>query len=240
MAREMISVGEGAGDGEQVLHGHQSSLLVFVELGDIKSVYRELDAVARLARDLRQPAQSWLPAGVQALLALLEGRYDDADRLGEAALQVGQRSNPSDAVSHHALQVFQLRREQGRVAEVEELISASARDFPRYPMFRCASAVLYCELDRLNEARIEFEDVTAENCAALPFDNEWLFSLSFLSEAAFYLGDASRAAIVYQKLAPHAERVAFGAVEGCGGGIFPYLWVLSPAVAPVDRVGRQL
>ena len=235
MASEMISVGEGAGDREQVLHGHQNSLLVFVELGDIKSVYRELDAVDRLARELRQPAQSWLPAGVQALLALLEGRYDDADRLREAALQVGQRSNPSDAVSHHALQLFQLRREQGRVAEVEELISTSARDFHWYPMFRCALAVLYCELDRMTEARIEFEDLTAENCAALPFDNEWLFSLSFLSEAAFYLGDASRAAIVYEKLAPHADRVAFGAVEGCQGSISRYLGLLAATMSRFDQ-----
>jgi tetratricopeptide (TPR) repeat protein len=239
IASEMVAVGEGAGDREQVLHGHQNKLLVFLELGDIKAVYRELDAVDRFAGELRQPAQSWLAAGAQALLALLEGRYDDAEQLRQAALHIGERSNPSDAISHHALQLFQLRREQGRLAEVEELISASARDFTWYPMFRCALAVLYCEQDREREARIEFEDLTAENCAALPFDNEWLFSLSFLSEVAFFLGDASRAAILYEKLTPHAERVAFGAVEGCGGSISHYLGLLATTMSRFDQAAQH-
>ena len=61
----------------------------------------ELADAARLAEDLKQPAQLWYVAVGEAQLALLEGRFDDAEELVERALdaaselRAGRRRSPT-------------------------------------------------------------------------------------------------------------------------------------------------
>src|SRR5262249_21306889 len=77
-----------------------------------------LDAVQRLAAEVRQPAARCMAAVVQASLALLEGRFADAEALVESALRSGGSSVPWDAVIFSRVQRFALRLEDGRLAEL--------------------------------------------------------------------------------------------------------------------------
>jgi tetratricopeptide (TPR) repeat protein len=222
-----------------VLLGYQNRQLVFFELGDMVSVHRELHAADLMAEELRQPVQSWLRVAIRAVLALLEGRFADAESLMSEHFKLGGRSNRSDAVAAHTLHLFQLRREQGRLSELEELVSTSAQEFTWYPMFRCALAILYCELGRETEARAVFEQIAAEDFAAVPVDNEWLFSMALLSEIAHVLGDDRRAKSLYQKLLPYADRNAFAAVEGCTGSVSRCLGLLAATMSRLDGAARH-
>jgi tetratricopeptide (TPR) repeat protein len=235
IASETVAVGGRAGDRERVLAAHQHVLFVFLELGDMPSVYRELDAIDRLTEELRQPAQSWAPASMRAMLALFEGRFGDAETWVSAAFRLRARTSRSDALLSQALQLFQLRRAQGRLAEVAELVHHAAQQLTWYPVLRCALAVLNCELGRETQARTEFEAIAAGDFAGLPFDNKWVFSMSLLSEVAYFLGDHRRAKILCERLLPYAETNGLAAGDGCTGSVSRCLGLLASVMSLSDE-----
>jgi tetratricopeptide (TPR) repeat protein len=240
IASEQIAAGQEARDSERVLSGHMLRACAFLELGDTSSMDKEFDAMDRIADELREPAKMWLAAAWRCLLALFQGRFDDAELLVSAAFHVGERSYRSYAVAADTLYLFQLRKEQGRLAEMEEQISDAARLITWYPMFRCALANLHCELDQKDQARAELEAMAVGDFAFLPRDNEWLLGMSLLSEVVCSLGDADRATCLYQQLLPYAELNAFGAIEGCTGSVSRYLGLLAAVMSRLDDAARHL
>ena len=85
LATELIEVAGRAGDKERVFDGHEERFDALVELGDVEAARVELAAMARVARELRQPSQAWLVGAHEALLALLAGPLEEAERLVERA-----------------------------------------------------------------------------------------------------------------------------------------------------------
>ena len=80
----------------------------------------EIDAYGRMAG--REPANlSSLPRqrDVRAMRALMQGRFEDSERLAQQAFAIGQRLQTETAAGVFGLQMFALRREQGRLKEVE-------------------------------------------------------------------------------------------------------------------------
>jgi len=232
IAGEMIEIGEQAGDLELVLHGHEDRRIALFELADVASMKREIATVARLAQQLRQPTQTWLPASSRALTALFEGRFEDAEALILEARDTREWANPSDAREAYVLQLFMLRREQGRLAEIEALVRAAAREIAWYPVLRCTLALLLCETARDDEARIEYDRIAADDFVAVPFDNNWLFSMSLLSEVTYALRDEPQARRLYERLLPFAERNA--AVEVSTGSLSRSLGLLTTVMSTFD------
>ncbi|HZW52073.1 MAG TPA: hypothetical protein VFF05_09435, partial [Rudaea sp.] len=79
-------------------------------------------------------------------------------------------------------------------------------------------ALLYVELDRLADARGEFETLVADNLDELPRDGRWTICLACLAEIAVALGDAARAETLYKELPRYAGRVLVlgGGLVCCG------------------------
>ena len=86
--------------------------LARLERGDMPGVYADADAKARLAEGLRQPAQEAYVVGMQATLALFEGRFADAEALIPRAFALGQRAHGWMTSVYNTLQWYALRREQ--------------------------------------------------------------------------------------------------------------------------------
>ena len=240
IAAEMVAVSERAGDLERVVAGHRCRYFAFMELGDREAVYSEIDAMERMAGELHQAAGTWWAMVGRAIMALTEGRLDEAQRLVDSSLQLGLRATRSDAAAAHRLHLFQIRREQGRLEEMEEVIRASVQEYPWYPMFRCALALLHCELGGHAQARLELDGLSAHGFTRIPFDNMWLFSLSMLSEVIWQLADVQGARALYLILLPYAERIAFGAEAGCSGSVSRYLGLLAATSARTDDAVRHL
>ena len=89
------------------------------------------------------------------MVALMEGRFGDAEQLIADTFTIGQRSERWSAAVSHRLALFALRRAQGRLAEIEELIRRSVHEFPSLPRFPSALAHLYGELGRERDARAD-------------------------------------------------------------------------------------
>jgi tetratricopeptide (TPR) repeat protein len=239
LAREVVVTAQEAGDVERVIEGHQLHIEASIELGDISSAHADLEEMMRLAEDLRQPAQRWLVAVWRTLLALLEGRFEEAEQLLTEHSPHADRPTSWNARVTYRLQLFLLRREQGRLEEVENLVALSARECPTYPIWRCALATTLCDLGSTTQARAELEALATNRFGRLPFDEEWTVSLCFLAETALRLLDKDRAATLYELLLPYAERVAVSYPEISLGPVSRFLGLLASATGRLDDAERH-
>ena len=236
---ELVELAEEVRDEERTFQGHFWRLEAQLEDGDIPGVRTELAAAARSAEELKQPAQLWYVAVTEALLALLEGDFVEAEALIARAHGLGKRAQSWEAEAYHRLQLYALRGAQGRLGEVEGVIARSLDEYPRYPVFRCVLASLYCELGRRDEGALVFEDLAADEFAALPRDEEWLFGMTLLASVCEALGDERRAAFLYEALLPYGDRNALSVPEHAAGSVSRSLGVLAAAMGRRDDATRH-
>ncbi|HEY1275240.1 MAG TPA: AAA family ATPase [Thermoleophilaceae bacterium] len=217
VAGEMIRVGEEMENEEAQLLGHLWRLTDLLELGDVVEADRELEEYARLAPGLRRPDYLWRTPMLRGMRALMSGRFEESEREIVAARRIAERAG--DAVAPHLLgaHTFILRREQGRLPEMEETVGSFVTRFPGLPAWRCFLAALRAETGRPDEARAEIARLAPERFAAVPRDGNWLVALSLLSEACAATGYAKAAEALYAVLVPHARRHV---VVGAGAAYF--------------------
>ena len=72
------------------------------------------------------------------MLALMEGRLGEAEQLILETLALGQRSESWNALVTQRVALFVLRREQGRLGELQGTIAKSVHEYPALLRFRCA------------------------------------------------------------------------------------------------------
>jgi DNA-binding SARP family transcriptional activator len=233
-AEELVRVALEAGDAERAVEGHTEHLDASIELGDLAAAHSDLEAMTVLADELRQPAQRWLVAVNRPVFALLEGRFEEAEKLITEARFIGEQVQSWSAAASYGLQLYLLRREQGRLDEVEQLVRDAAANYPTYPIWRCVLTNVLAELGATAEARAEFEALAAHEFSGLPFDEEWDVSLCLLAEVAARLGDGERAATLYELLLPYADRVAFSYPEISMGPVSRLLGVLASTCRKYD------
>lgn len=179
MASELRRLAAQAHDGERIVDANIATFGALSELAAMAETKAAVEAVIRSADELRQPAQRWVGEAARAEILMLEGRFSDAEGLIMASLKADEpTSTVRDNVSAARFQVFLLRREQGRGAEIEATVRASAEEFPWYPLHRAALVCLLVDLGRLVEARGVFGELAADDFGVLHRDNEWLLGMS--------------------------------------------------------------
>jgi DNA-binding SARP family transcriptional activator len=224
---ELREVAARAGDKEGECEALSAEMLVYAERNDWSVVRRLIPAFAALADELRQPSQRWFPAAANAMLALYEGRLDEAERLIPAALELGGRAEANLAAAAHAIQLSLLGRERGTAAAALEPLAAVADASPARPFFLCALASLHVDTGRLAEARHVFEELAPRDFEIVPRDNEWPLAAAFLVETCSALGDTTRAAVLFDALLPLAARSTANVPEGTAGAMARYLGILA-------------
>ena len=253
LADELVAVATEAGDKERIVEGGEERLDALVELGDVEGAKATLAAMAKVAAELRQPSHAWFVAVYEALFALLDGRLDEAEDLVVRARSIGERAQTWSAEVSYRLQLYLLRREQGRLTEVEGLMRDSVETYSTYPIFGCVHAQVLAELGRTGEARAALEALVGDDGVTLPFDEEWLVSMGLLAETAAAVEDAGRAAVLYELLAPYGDRVAICYPEISTGPVARYLGILAAtsgrrrdaarhfaeAIALAERIGAR-
>jgi DNA-binding winged helix-turn-helix (wHTH) protein len=205
-ATAMIRLAEQVGDREIALHGHRFHLLDSIECGDIAAVDTDLAACADLATALAQPYYLWYVEYLRAMRALLEGRLTEAARLAERALAIGQRSQSRNVEQVYGGQMMWIRREQGRLAELEPVMRALVEQYPALPSWRCGLFYVLTQSGRLEEARTQLDLLAANDFTDLPRNAYWLVAIARMADGVADLGDAHRSRLLSELLAPYAER----------------------------------
>jgi predicted ATPase/DNA-binding SARP family transcriptional activator/class 3 adenylate cyclase len=238
IANELILVAEDAGDAERAYAGHDCRFYVFLEAGDVPAAYRDHEVAARLAHELRQPAQLWATASRDANLALFEGRFAQAESAIHEALELGRLAQSANAQVAFDLQMYALRREQGRLEEMVDVVERAVGDYPAYPVWRFVRADVFTELDRTDDARAAFEACAADGFR-LNLEEQWLYSMSLATEACRYLGDVERAAELYDLLRPYGQHNATVPTELCRGSVSRDLGALAAVRSNSEQAAQH-
>ncbi len=239
IADEIVALAEEIGDSERAFQGRHYRLSVLMEIGDVPAMKRELERNARAAEALHQPAQRWLVAVTIALLALFEGRFDQAESLMGDAYDHGRRAESVHALGALRLQEYALRREQGRADEMEKPLAELTGDYWFWPWTRAALAHLHAELGRAEEARREFDASATARFDDWPLDNDWLLGLTLFADVCTFLGDGNHAATLYALLSPYEKRNAFGHPEFSTGSVARSLANLASTMGRLDDAERH-
>ena len=239
-ATEMIHLAEEIDDPELALHGYFWRLEDLVEAGDIEAADEDLEAHARLAEEVRHPTHRWYAAVRRAMRAILVGDHEMGERLAGEAFQMGQRVNSEDAFHALAVQLFWLRWDQGRLDEVEETAREYGARYPAIPGWRGALAILYSELGKEAEASAELERLAADDFARIPYDANWIPTLTFAAEACAFVGDRARAERLYELLRPYGSRICVtGYAPTCSGSVARPLGLLTGTLGRQDDAARH-
>ena len=239
-ATEMVQLAEAAGDSELILEAHNQRMLCLLDHGDIQEVDVELEVRARLTEELQQSSYLAVTTGVRAMRALLDGRFTEAERLALQARDIEQQVQSERAAGAFGVQMFTLRREQGRLREVELALRHFVQQHGAASAWRPGLALLYSELGREREARVAFVHLAQHDFADLPRDALWVGCITYLAEVCAFLGDAARAAILYQLLLPYAgHTVVLGGGVVCYGAASRYLGMLATTMARWDAAEQH-
>lgn len=240
IARESVRLAEERRSHELALWGHGLELINLLERGDIQAVDAKREVIARLSEMVPQPLHHQKRTMITAMRALLDGRLDEAEPLMLEAFQIGQQAHSPDALMYFGVQLWALRREQGRLSEVETPLRALVEQYPGIPGWRCALALLYCELGRPADARRELEHLAGDAFAAVPREGNWLMSLTLLAEVCAVLGDIRHAGTLYELLLPYARRNAVAAfLAACNGSVAYYLGLLATVLGRWEAAHRH-
>jgi ATP/maltotriose-dependent transcriptional regulator MalT len=197
------------------------------ELGDIGGWRKQIAAYERGAEELREPFLRYVAASSRTMHALFEGRFEDAERLARQTLGIGDRMPGLDASGVYGVQMFTLRREQGRLDEVALLVRHFVRTTLQGNTWRPGLALMHVELGQLDAARGQFDLLATDGFRSLVRDGVWVASVAYLAQVCCALGDAGRAHALYALLQPYSGRnllagtsiACFGAADALLGSL---------------------
>jgi hypothetical protein len=152
ITERQIELAERCGPSEVLALGHQERFLDFVEMGEGGRLEHAYFAFERVVHRVRQPFFQWTLGLFHGLRALLAGRIDEAERLAHEALAIGQSVGTPNALGAFSAQIFAIRREQGRIAELEAPLRMLLSEQPDLPIHRTGLAAIAAECGRREEA----------------------------------------------------------------------------------------
>ena len=220
-ATEMLRIAQQTQETEKAIQGHFWRILCLLEVGDIPTVDAEVEALTQLAEELKQPFYQYLALTLRIMRLLLEGKWQEAEQMAEQSLTVGRRLQGQDPAGTFGIQMFTIRREQGRLREIEPVLRSFVQRHSLASAWRPGLALLYSELGLEQEARDVFEHLAADDFTGIPRDALWASCITYLVEVCAFLRDAPRAATLYQLLLPYAQRsiIAGGHTACLGFGV---------------------
>jgi tetratricopeptide (TPR) repeat protein len=159
--------------------------------------------------------------------AILLGEFAEAERLANRALEIGGDVQGDLATGVYGVQMFTIRREQGRLAEVAPLFRRFLDENPQDAAWRPGLAVIASDLGFAEAARKAFAEMAAAGFA-FPADAKRSLTLSYLAEVCTCLGDALEAERLYDQLLPYRDNAILAPVATvCCGAAGRYLGMLA-------------
>ena len=175
-----------------------------IRVGDVPRLSLLRDQGLRLAEQARSNYMLSVCRHFEVLVAINEGRFADAEVWAAQALEAGRRGTEEQAVSAYGMQMFCLRREQGRLREALPMLQHFIRNTPKVRTWQPGLALLYAELEMQPECQAEFDSLQWSRLSATPTDASAMTIVVFAAEVSVYLRDAARAALLYPLLRAHA------------------------------------
>ena len=206
----------------------------YVVLCDHDAAREAIAQLHSIAKRLSQPFHHHVAEHYAAAIALCDGDLPGAEVAATRSQEWGRLLTGRDASGTFAIQMFGLRREQGRLAElapVVRLLDADTRESAWGP----GLVALLAELGMEDDARRELDRILDTGLGALR-PSLWLASLVYLADACAVLGDADAAAVLYPELAAYSgSNVMIGHLVACYGAMDRYLGMTAAVLGDWER-----
>ena len=234
MLSEAKEIGRDLGDPELIVEAMSWRVPTRVVLCDHDGARRELAEMFDVAARLNEPFRLHVAEHYTSALALCDGDLQLAEVAAVRSAEWSRLLTGRDASGVYGIQMFGVRREQGRLAELAPLVrmlTASRRD----GAWRPGLAVLLAELGMEDEARSELRRIASIGLDGLK-PSLWLASLAYLADVCAAVQDVDAAEIVYRALEPYAgSNVMIGHLVSCYGAADRFLGMLSAVLGEWER-----
>lgn len=239
-ASEMVSLAEALGNRECLAEALGSRIHEYLEYGDVPALDADLAYRTRVIEASTQPFFLHTNALFYAARSILAGDFAQGERLAQQALQAGQRIGTENADSAYGMQMFTIRREQGRLAALAPVIQHFVQQNPAAATWLPGLALIYSDLGWQDEARAVLAQLAVDDFCTIARDAFWVSTLAYLSEVCAALHDTARAAVLYPLLLPYRDRtVVVGLATVCYGAAAYYLGLLAATLARWDEAARH-
>jgi class 3 adenylate cyclase/tetratricopeptide (TPR) repeat protein len=194
--------------------------LAQADLALARDLFHELQAIAA---ETNLPAEATHAKVVETLMLTIACDLERADEAAAEALRLGTEIGVAESVGLYGGQLFELRRQQGRLDEIAEFFVGAVAENPQIQVLALAVATLHLETGDLASARALVVPMFDGDTVSFPRDQTWLLAMVHCAEIVARLGDADYSAMVRRELAPYAGEVASpggvieGAVDRCLG-----------------------
>jgi predicted ATPase/class 3 adenylate cyclase len=224
---EALAAAEQIGDPKLVETALAYAIPAALEMGDRPTFESVLTRHGSNREQYESSHCAYFDTSAHAMRALLGGEFAEAERLAERAFEAGLEIYNEIAAGVYGVQMFTLRREQGRLAEVAPILRRFIDENPRDAAWRPGMALIAGDLGFHEAARKAFEDL-AVGGFAFPVDAKRTLSLSYVAEVCTRLGDVERAERLYDLLLPYRDLAVIApAVTVCCGSAARYLGMLA-------------
>jgi len=207
----------------------------FVAMCDLGAARVEVAELRQMAERTAQPFMQHVAEHYDSAIALCDGRLAEAEAMANRSQEWGRLMTGRDASGTYGIQMFSIRREQGRLAELVPAVRVLAAAAERGGPWRPGLVAVLVELEMEDEARRELARLAAEGIDGYR-TSLWTATLAYLTDAAGALGDEATAALVYPRLAPLAgANVMIGHLVSCYGAADRYLGMLAATLGEAER-----
>jgi DNA-binding CsgD family transcriptional regulator/tetratricopeptide (TPR) repeat protein/Mrp family chromosome partitioning ATPase len=206
-----------------------------VALGDLESARLEVTAQREMAERAGQPFMQHVAEHCGSAIALCDGDLGGAEAMAVRSHEWGRLLTGRDASGVYGIQMFGVRREQGRLAELAPAVRILAGGVEREGPWRPGLVAVLAELGMEAEARRELSKLAAEGIEGFRA-SLWPATLAYLSDACAALGEEDMAAILYPELEPlTGANVMVGHLVACYGSADRYLGMLAATLGEGAR-----
>jgi DNA-binding CsgD family transcriptional regulator len=235
MLTEAKELGEQLGNTEIRAEAMAWRVPTFVARSDVSSARRELAELSETADETAQPFMLHVAEQYGSAIALADGRLEEAEAMAQQSHEWGRLLTGRDASGSYGIQMFSLRREQGRLAELAPVIRILAAEGREQGPWRPGLAALLVELGMDREAERELSRVATGGLDGFR-ESLWLATLTYLTDACAAVGDETMAALVYPELEPLAgTNVMIGHLVAYYGAGDRYLGMLAATLGEWQR-----
>lgn len=236
IAQQMVELPEIGAAPAVGLVGRILRMTSRLEVADLDGADADLAVASTDAERLREPAMLAQVGWFKAMRALLAGRLDDAEQLSQEAFALHRRTGLWGALECFSTQLFLLRREQGRIIELEPLLLERV-DNSEFTGFREAMALMYLDAGRTGDAVEALGDRIA--FPSMPRDWSWLYLTCMQADIAADIADDRVRARLRDELTPFTDQLAvIGTGVGCWGPVTYYVGRLEAALGQTDAAER--
>jgi class 3 adenylate cyclase/tetratricopeptide (TPR) repeat protein len=193
------------------------SLFAGAEMADRQLMDRSLALLSEISAKDNHRQLYWVQTHARAMVATLEGDFESAETYANEALKIGRQTHGKHVEGVFGVQMFTIRREQGRLHEVAPVIKRLMTENAADTRWKPGFGVIAAELGFLKPAERILNELAETGFAVTP-DAMYSTTLSYLADICVAVKNEDHAKTLFTMLLPYEKlTITAGATTACTG-----------------------